>query len=407
MTKPMKWVCAQWRLSSAWALAQSDQSLCCLHEETLGPQLPIECTSKTLFRLDGCPGWFEPLLGTLSFCWFCHGVTHFCYISDQSHCKFRILQGDPGPDREPTPDMKSCMDRCRYKHACTSVMFTETYDGFDCILNTERDIPMVHRERNSFLFTKYCPEPGNIILMISFVFLIQSVFFILGFVLHLSRIMTKPTKWPAHSEDSDQTGHLPSLIWVLAVCMKKAWVLSYPLSAQRRLIRLGGCPGWFESSLRMHIILLVLSWNGSLGFCTVVVYTLPRLAPVVCSYLLLYVNIVFRSYNQSLFSLHSYLPSYSDPLVDWSRLKAFWKGAVRTKMIIWLNHLAMGGSLYPTKQFPVLENFSINNACNVFWPHLFSHKHIQIIFLFFFVATSWKSKWRFMAVFTGSFQINA
>ena len=39
----------------------------------------------------------------------------------------------------------------------------------------------------------------------------------------------------APSEDSDQPGHLPSLIRVFAVRMKKAWVLSYPLSAQRRL----------------------------------------------------------------------------------------------------------------------------------------------------------------------------
>ena len=37
------------------------------------------------------------------------------------------------------------------------------------------------------------------------------------------------------SEDSDQPGHLHSLITVFAVRMKKAWVLSYPLSAQRRL----------------------------------------------------------------------------------------------------------------------------------------------------------------------------
>ena len=37
------------------------------------------------------------------------------------------------------------------------------------------------------------------------------------------------------SEDSDQPGHLPSLIRVFTVRMKKAWVLSYPLSAQRRL----------------------------------------------------------------------------------------------------------------------------------------------------------------------------
>ena len=39
------------------------------------------------------------------------------------------------------------------------------------------------------------------------------------------RRMTKPTKWL----------HPPSLIRVFAVCMKKAWVLSYLLSAQRRL----------------------------------------------------------------------------------------------------------------------------------------------------------------------------
>ena len=39
----------------------------------------------------------------------------------------------------------------------------------------------------------------------------------------------------APSEDSDQLGHPPSLIRVFAVCMKKPWVLSYPLSAQRRL----------------------------------------------------------------------------------------------------------------------------------------------------------------------------
>ena len=39
----------------------------------------------------------------------------------------------------------------------------------------------------------------------------------------------------SHSDDSDQPGHLPSLISVFAVHMKKAWVLSYPLSTRRRL----------------------------------------------------------------------------------------------------------------------------------------------------------------------------
>ena len=47
----------------------------------------------------------------------------------------------------------------------------------------------------------------------------------------------------APSEDSDQPRHLPSLIRVFAVRMEKALVLSYPLSRQRRLVRLGEFPG--------------------------------------------------------------------------------------------------------------------------------------------------------------------
>ena len=37
VTKPTKWVWAQQRLRSAWASAQSEQSLCCPHEESLDP----------------------------------------------------------------------------------------------------------------------------------------------------------------------------------------------------------------------------------------------------------------------------------------------------------------------------------------------------------------------------------
>ena len=51
----------------------------------------------------------------------------------------------------------------------------------------------------------------------------------------MSRLMTKPTKWHVRPSKTDQPGHLPSLIRAFAVCMKKAWVLSYPFSAQRRL----------------------------------------------------------------------------------------------------------------------------------------------------------------------------
>ena len=46
----------------------------------------------------------------------------------------------------------------------------------------------------------------------------------------LSRIVTKPTKWYVRPTKTP-----PSLIRVFAVRMKKAWVLSRPLSAKRRL----------------------------------------------------------------------------------------------------------------------------------------------------------------------------
>ena len=76
MTKPAKWLCAQRRLRSAWASAQSDQSLRCPHEGSLGPELPNERTAKTLIRLGRCPGWSESSLGAHSFCWFCHVTAH-------------------------------------------------------------------------------------------------------------------------------------------------------------------------------------------------------------------------------------------------------------------------------------------------------------------------------------------
>ena len=52
ITKPTNGMCTQRRLRSAWATAQSDQSLCCLPEESLGPKkwLPCERTTKTLFN---------------------------------------------------------------------------------------------------------------------------------------------------------------------------------------------------------------------------------------------------------------------------------------------------------------------------------------------------------------------
>ena len=67
----------------------------------------------------------------------------------------------------------------------------------------------------------------------------------------------------ALSEDSDQPGHTPSLISVFVFRMKKPWVLSDPLSAQRRL-----WSDWadVQADLNLrwaHDILLVLLCAGS------------------------------------------------------------------------------------------------------------------------------------------------
>ena len=77
----------------------------------------------------------------------------------------------------------------------------------------------------------------------------------------MSRLMTKPTKWlcaqrrlrsawaSAHSDQS--------------LRMKKAWVLSYPLSAQRRR-RSDWVGAQADLNLRwVHSHLLALSWEGS------------------------------------------------------------------------------------------------------------------------------------------------
>ena len=55
MTNQQNDLCAQRRLRSAWASAQSDQGQRCPPEAKLGPKLPTERTAETLIRLGGCP----------------------------------------------------------------------------------------------------------------------------------------------------------------------------------------------------------------------------------------------------------------------------------------------------------------------------------------------------------------
>ena len=90
-----------------------------------------------------------------------------------------------------------------------------------------------------------------------------------------TRTQTRLIKWAASrqnqqidcapKEDSDQPGHPPSLIRVFAVRMKKAWALSYPLSAQRRL-----WSDWADAQADLslpwahsHFVGVIISWLKS------------------------------------------------------------------------------------------------------------------------------------------------
>ena len=74
-------MCAQRSLKSAWASAQSDQSLPCLHEERLGPELPIERKAKTLITWADAQADLSFRWAHRSFCWFCHAQAQykFCH----------------------------------------------------------------------------------------------------------------------------------------------------------------------------------------------------------------------------------------------------------------------------------------------------------------------------------------
>ena len=85
----------------------------------------------------------------------------------------------------------------------------------------------------------------------------------------MSRYVTKPTKWHMHPVKTQiSLGICP--VWsVFAVCSmdnlgpKLSSCGQWRLWSDCGLIRLGGCPGWSESSLGALVILLVLSCGGS------------------------------------------------------------------------------------------------------------------------------------------------
>ena len=65
------------------------------------------------------------------------------------------------------------------------------------------------------------------------------------------------------SEDSDQPGHPFGLVSLRCSHEESLGPWLPTERTAKTLIRLGGCPGWSESSLGAHAILLVLSWGCS------------------------------------------------------------------------------------------------------------------------------------------------
>ena len=156
MTKPTKWLCTQRRLRSAWASAQSDQSLCCALNRLLWTQAFFVRTAKPLIRLGGCPGWSESSLGAQPHCWFCH---------EAAHIREFMLQ-----------DTKIHMEKSK--------------------VNLQNKMSRLMTKP-----TKWHVHPAKTQISLS----------------AWRKLGSLATYW-AQSKDSDRTGQMPRLIWVFAAC---------------------------------------------------------------------------------------------------------------------------------------------------------------------------------------------
>ena len=159
-------LCIQWRLRSAWASAQSDQSLLWALLGQQGPKLS-SCGQQRLWS-----DWADLSLrwAQRSICWFCHGVAQLLMFSSKHSV------GD----------------------LSKSTILKAVFQIFHLIQHTRDLNTDLHPEELNNLF-----EPQND---------------------KTNKITCAP------SEDLDQPGRLPSLIKVIAVRMEKPCVLSHLLS---------------------------------------------------------------------------------------------------------------------------------------------------------------------------------
>ena len=205
MTKPTEWVCAQWRLRSAWASLQSDQSSLCAQWVAKDPSF-LHADNEDSYQTGQMPRLVWVFAGhmliLLVLSWCGSYYSRWLY-----YCCCCFLQ--PSICRNPV-----CNNRSKFMLDVNKSRFVDFQKVR--IQETQAELPRGSIPR------RYIYKPPHD---------------------KTNKMACSP------SEDPDQPGHPTSQIKVFAVRLKKAWVLSYPLSAQWRLIRLGGCPGWSESSL--------------------------------------------------------------------------------------------------------------------------------------------------------------
>ena len=271
-------------------------------------------TAKTLIRLGRCPGWSETSLGAQSLCWFCHVAAYFMTnLHKRMLPDWRIepvtswipvgqaSNGAAGLGTHKKRDRVVWFCWWSSKCACVAIKWGKCEPRHDktnkvSVRPVKTQISLGIRpvwsesslsawRKHGSLATHWAhsedsDQTGRMprlilvfaghtvtLLVLSCRGSCLSLCLKLSVVPYMSRSMTKPTIWHMHPVSTRISLGIRPVWSVSAVHMKKPWGLSYSLSAQWRLFRLSGCPGWSESSLGGHISLLVLSCCGS--YCVI------------------------------------------------------------------------------------------------------------------------------------------
>ena len=152
--------------------------------------------------------------------------------------------------------------------------------------------------------------------------------------------------------------HPPSLIRVFAVRMKKAWVLSYPLSAQRKL-----WSDWADAQADLS-----LHWAHSH-----------------------FVGFVMRRLNYNCVTIANMIRHASRRWRKWSSVPIFWSRQNFAKLLLFFN--SEPHSLYQTFEFLYLFNKQPQlSFILIFCNYKFVKKHILKKALFIIWAATWQNQ---------------